>query len=212
MRVEPAIGSAPVSSQIGWSDSSRIGVFGLLAMPTVSAPARSGLAQTAERERRRAAGRDRDQRIPLADRVLFDQRGGLLGLVLGALDRAQQRVAPAGHQQHQARRRPAEGRHQLGAVLHREPPRRAGAGINEAPAAAQPLLDGQSGAFERRARGVHGGDRGELPFEHRVEDVRRAPQIDRRIARAGSFGFHHVAHLAASHLANARRRSPVRIV
>jgi hypothetical protein len=94
------------------------------------------------------------------------------------------------HQQHEARGRPSEGRHQLGAVLHREPPRGAGAGINEAPAAAQALLDRQRGAFERRARGVHRGDRGELTLQHRIEDVGRTPQIDRRIARAWSFGLH----------------------
>ena len=160
-------------------------------MPTVSAPRAAGFAQAGERERRRAARRDRDQRVLVADRVMAHQRGGLLGLVLGAFDRAQQRIVPAGHQQHQALGRPAEGRHQLGAVLHRKPPRRAGAGIDQAAAGAQPLLDRQRGAFERRARGMHRGDRGELPLEHRVEDVRRVPQVDRRIARAGAFGFHH---------------------
>ena len=40
MRVEPAIGSGPVSSQIAQSASSRIGVPRLLAIPIVSAPRR----------------------------------------------------------------------------------------------------------------------------------------------------------------------------
>ena len=40
MRVEPAIGSGPVASRIGWSASASSGVSGLLAMPTVKAPRR----------------------------------------------------------------------------------------------------------------------------------------------------------------------------
>ena len=78
-------------------------MFGLLAMPTVSAP-----RDAASRRQPTVNGV-----VPLAataisasllaDRVLLDERGGLLGLVLGAFDGAQQRVAPAGHQQHQTR-------------------------------------------------------------------------------------------------------------
>ena len=121
---------------------------GLLAMPTVNAPRALGLAQAGDGERRRAAGRHRDQRVLVVDAVCSATSArGMLGLVLGAFDGPQQRVVAAGHQQNSRSRRPAEGRHQLGAVLHREPPRRAGAGIDQPPAGAQPLLDGERGAF-----------------------------------------------------------------
>ena len=38
MRVDPAIGSAPVRKKMAWSDSMSSGVSALLAMPTVKAP------------------------------------------------------------------------------------------------------------------------------------------------------------------------------
>ena len=36
----------------------------------------------------------------------------------------------------------------------------------------------------------HGGDSGELTLDHRLENVSRAPQLDRGVARTGTFGFH----------------------
>ena len=165
IRVEPAIGSAPVSSQIGCSASSSSGVSRVVGDADGQRARAVGLAQTGERERRRAAGRDRDQRVLVADAVLPQQRRGMLGLVLGAFDGPQQRVVPAGHQEDQPLGRPAEGRHQLGAVLHREPPRGAGAGIDQPPAGAQPLLD-------RRARRVPGPGARHAPRRRRRTDPR----------------------------------------
>ena len=61
---------------------------------------------------------------------------GLRALVLGALDRPDHGLIAAGHQQQQALARPIEGRHQLRAVLHGEPPGGARAGVDEPPALA----------------------------------------------------------------------------
>ena len=176
MRVEPAIGSAPVSSQIGWSASSSIGVFGLLAMPTVSAPrdAASRRQASVNGVVPLAATAISASLLADADAARRARRPRSASSSAPSTARSSASRPPAISSTRRARR-PAEGRHQLGAVLHGEPSRRAGAGIDEPAAAAQPLLDGQRGAFERRARGVHGGDRGELALEHRVEDVRRAP-------------------------------------
>ncbi len=101
MRVEPAIGSAPVSSKIGCSASSRIGVPRLLAMPMVSAPRRLA-------SRRQASV---NGVVPLAAtaistssapmRMALDQRGRVADLVLGAFHRPHQRLLAAGHQQQQ---------------------------------------------------------------------------------------------------------------
>ena len=87
MRVEPAIGSGPVASRIGWSASTSSGVSALLAMPTVKAPRSPCFAQAGQRERRGAARRHRDQHIGGVDaRGARDELGGVPDLVLGALD------------------------------------------------------------------------------------------------------------------------------
>ena len=105
---------------------------------------------------------------------------GLLGLVLGAFDRVQQRILAAGHQQQQAILRPAEGRHQLGAVLDRKPAGRSGARIDQAAALFEPRFDGSGGALNRRADGAHGRYGRELPLDHGVQDVGRVPNVDVR--------------------------------
>src|SRR5205085_4164315 len=61
----------------------------------------------------------------------------------------------------------------------------------------------QRGALQRRARGMNRGDGGELPLDHRLEDVRRAPLVDAGIARARAFSFQRPSPCAPS-LINAR--------
>ncbi len=139
--------------------------------------------------------------------MLLHQAGARFGLVLGAFDGAQESVVTAGHQQQQALGRPAEGRHKLGAVLDGEPPRGAGAGVDETPAPLEPALDGQRCVLERPAGAMHRGDRGELALDHGIEDVRRAPQLDRGIAGTGTFGFHQRSSAAA-----ANARDPLRVL
>jgi hypothetical protein len=132
---------------------------------------RLGLAQTSERERRRAAGCDRDEHVALADAMTPNEQTRLLGLVLGAFDRLQQRVLAAGHEQQEPVARPAEGRHQLGAVLHRKASRRSGASIDQPPAGPQPALGRKRGALDGRPGGADRRHRRKLAFDHRVQDV-----------------------------------------
>ncbi len=135
MRVEPAIGFRAGIEQdavIGLGQERRVRIVGDADRQRARAP---GLAQAGERERRRAARRDRDQHVVCADAVAADELRRRARLVLGAFDRLEQRLLAAGHEQQQPLSRPAEGRRQLGAVLDGEPARGAGAGIDQAAAA-----------------------------------------------------------------------------
>ena len=57
-----------------------------------------GFAQAGQRERRRAAGGDRNQSVRRGNRGLPDDGVRLAGLVFGIFHRAQQRVLAASHQ------------------------------------------------------------------------------------------------------------------
>src|SRR5262249_59736563 len=78
----------------------------------------------------------------------------------------------------------------LGAVLHRQPPRGAGAGIDEPSALLEPRLGGERRALDRGTHRPHGRHRRELTFDHRVENVGRIPDVDPGIARTGPLGLH----------------------
>jgi hypothetical protein len=110
--------------------------------------------------------------------VLADEPPREFGVVLGAFDGAQQRFLAAGQQHDQPVHRPSEGRQKLCAVLHREPPRRAGTGVDETAAVPQPRLERQRSAFESRAGRVDRGHRRELPFDHGIEHLGRFPPVD----------------------------------
>jgi hypothetical protein len=189
MRVEPAIGSAPVSRKMPCSASLSSGVSRLLAMPMVSAPRRYGLAQARHGERRRAARRQRDHHIRGPD---VDQLVAAPDLIFRALDRLHHRRPAAGKQQDKPVARPAEGRHQLGAILHGKPPGCSRPGVNEAAASPEPWLHRQAGPFDCRQGGAHRGDGGELPADHGLQHVAGFPNIDIRKAWAGAFRFHRV--------------------
>ena len=62
---------------------------------------------------------------------------------------------------------------------------------------------GARGALQSGARGMHRGDGGELPLDHRIEDIRRAPLVDAGIAGARAFSFQRISPCAPS-LINAR--------
>ena len=79
IRVEPAIGSGPVSSQIGQSASCRIGVSRLLAMPIVSAPRCLASRRQASVNGVVPLAATRDHDVRRSDAVLFDQLRRLIG-------------------------------------------------------------------------------------------------------------------------------------
>ncbi len=151
-----------------------------------------GLAQAGERERRRAARGDRDQHIVRVDAALAHQLGRMTDLVLGTLDGLEHRLLAARDQQQQPLGRPAERRHQLGAVLHGEPPGGASAGINEPAAVPQARLHRNGRTLERRARGAHRGHRRELALDHGIEHVPGFPDVDAGITGVRAFRLHRV--------------------
>ena len=138
--------------------------------------------------------------VPLAATAISTSSGAIPWLctraaacavrILGALDRARHRLLAARDQQQQALRRPAEGRHQLRAILYRKPPRCPGTGIGKPPAGAQPRLHGKRRLQQRRPRGPHRGNGGELALDHRIQDVRGLPEVDIGITRARPFCVH----------------------
>ena len=83
-------------------------------------------------EGRAAAGGEADHHIVAADRHGASIAAAAASASSSAFSiGARQRRLAAGDQQHQALRRPVEGRRQLGAVLHADAPRGAGAGIDQ---------------------------------------------------------------------------------
>src|SRR5207237_10486375 len=145
---------------------------------------------TSDGERCRSAGGDGDQYIARFEFTAPNQIYRLFGLIFGALDGSNERLAAAGHQHQQPLLRPAEGRHQLCAVLNREASGGAGAGVGETATVPQPRLDRERSLLERRASGPHGSDRRELALNHRLQDVAGTPGLDCVIAGAVAFGFH----------------------
>ena len=150
------------------------------------------LAQASESERRRPARGDGDQHIARLDFIAPHQPDRLFALVFGALDGLNQRVAAARDQQQQSLLRPAESRHQLGAVLNREASGGAGAGISKTATVAQPRLDRKRRLLQRRAGGAHRSDRRKLALDHGLQDVAGTPGLDCAIAGAVTFGFHRI--------------------
>ena len=106
-----------------------------------------GLAQARHGERRRAARRQRDHYILGPD---IDQLVATPDLIFRALDGLHHRRPAAGEQQDKPVARPAEGRHQLGAVLHGKPPGGSRPGVNEAAAGPKPRLHRQAGPLDGR--------------------------------------------------------------
>src|SRR5438105_7256091 len=76
--------------------------------------------EACERERGRTACRHPDEHVRRPDAVLPYEARALRGFILRTLDRLDQRLHATRDQQQQAVLRPAEGRHQFGAVLDRE--------------------------------------------------------------------------------------------
>ena len=116
--------------------------------------------------------------------MVADELAGVPRLVLGAFDGLRHGLLAAGQQHQQALARPVERRHQLGAVLHGQPPRGAGAGIDQTAAAAQPGLDAQRGLFDCGTHRLHRGDGRQLAFDQGLEDVLGLPEVDVRVAWA----------------------------
>jgi hypothetical protein len=132
------------------------------------------LAQAGKGERRRAAGGDSHHDILGVDIVLADEVNGLIDLILRALDRLGERRLAARHEQDQAFARPAEGRHQLGTVLHGQTTGGTGPDIDQAPAVSESGFHRLRGLFERDACGA---DRATAP---------NCPSIMASSASAGS--------------------------
>ena len=85
--------------------------------------------------------------------------------------------------------RPAEGRHELRAVLSSQTTGRPGAHVNEPPGPTQSALYRKSRSLDRRPRGSHGRDGGKLPFDHRLQNLGRFPDVDLGVARALAFSL-----------------------
>ena len=109
-------------------------------------------------------------------------------VVLGLLGAAHQGVEPAGHHEDDAVHRPVEGRRQFAAVLHADPPRRAGPDIDDAAALLQRrqrVLDRGGDGRERRAHASGGLD---LRLVHGVEHFRSRQGIEVGVARVDALG------------------------
>ena len=76
------------------------------------------------------------------------------------------------------------GRRQLGAVLHADPPGRAGAGIDDPSAALQRRHRVLDRSGDRAKRAAHGGGRRKLPLIHGRDHLGRGPGIELDVARA----------------------------
>ena len=100
-----------------------------------------------------------------------------------------QRLIAAGDQQQQPLGRPAECRHQLGAILHGEPAGGSGPCIDQPAALDQAQLHLMGGLLDGAAGRAHRCDGGKLALDHGIQHVGGLPQIDGGIARAGTFGF-----------------------
>src|SRR5690349_16715730 len=190
IRVDPALGSGPVSSHIGCSASAKSGVSRLLAIAIVSAPRCLASCRQAKV----------NGVVPLAATAINTSRASIAWCPTSRIassisssapsDGLQERIAAPRDQQQQTLLRPAESRHQFGAVLRREAPGGARAGIGEPAAVAQPRFDCERGFFERRTSGAHGGNGGELALDHRFQDVAGTPGLYCAIARTVAFVFH----------------------
>ena len=138
MRVEPATTSSPVSARIGCEQAARMGASALLEMPMVCAP-RGRLLQS----------RDGEGRRPLAATPITTSFGPTLASRMPAMPCSTEssafstafrtRACAAGDQVDELVVGPVEGRRQLGAVLDADAAGRAGADIDEPPAAPQTL-------------------------------------------------------------------------
>ena len=190
IRVEPARNSAPVSSSTGISAWSRSGVPGLLARPIVSAPAARARRCCRAGERGPARGSDRHDHVRVVERQRLDRRHRRLCVVLRALDRPHERRLAARDQVVQTLARPAEGRMQLDAVLDREAPRGAGAGIDQATTPLQARRRRFGRAGERRQRVPDRDERRHLAVQHRRERLLRRPGVGVAIAIEPVLGIH----------------------
>src|SRR4029079_6748864 len=66
----------------------------------------------------------------------------------------------------------------------------AGAGVAQPPSLTQPLLHGDCGRLYFGKGGANGRNGGELPFNQKLQDVRRLPDIYARVSRTGAFCGH----------------------
>ena len=162
----------------------------MFAMPIVRAPARF-----ASRKHESVNGV-----VPLAataistviraDAVAADKGCGLNGLIFSAFDGAGHGLFAARDEKQQPVARPAEGGHQLRAILHRKTAGSSGAGVDEPAAGPQPGFHGKSCVDKRGPGRTNRGDGGKLPLDHRIECVERLPQVDVSVARAWPFRIH----------------------
>ncbi len=194
-RVEPAIGSAPVCSRMGWWAAARSGAPVLLATAMVSAPACGCQAQAGERVGRGAAGRDGDQHVVGGGGECGHVVGRLVRAVLGVFHRLGQGCGAAGDEQGQAGWGPVEGGGQFGAVLHADAAGCAGAAIDQ-PAGAVAQAGGgfvRGGGQGGQGR-ADGGDGGELRFEQGIQRHRGGPFGEVQVARVRAFCGWQVRH------------------
>ena len=61
---------------------------------------------------------------------------------------------------------------------------------HQPPSLAQPFLHGDCGCLYFGKGGANGRNGGELPFDQRLQNVRRLPNIYARVARTGAFCGH----------------------
>ena len=164
-RVEPPSTSAPVSSSTATS-----AVGGRLAGGVVDHRDRGGadVAGVGERRQhvRRAARRgDAHHDVARVDVERGEVGAAGVGVVLGALDGRGRRLVAAGAHRHHPVGVDAEGGRALGGVGGPQPPGRAGADVDDPPAAVEGAAGELDGAGQGRPRGRerrrHGGLGGE---------------------------------------------------
>ena len=147
MRVDPAIGSAPVRKKMAWSrlhEQRRVGVVGNAHR---QGAALSRFAHAGQSKGRGPAGSYRNQHVLGIDLVMTRQLGCTFPLVFGAFNCLHHRLIASGNEQQQTLARPVEGRHEFGAILHGEPPGRSSSRVDQTTAILQARLYGRCGSF-----------------------------------------------------------------
>ncbi len=189
-RVEPAIGSGPVSRKIGWWGLLQDRSTPIICNPDGQCTSRSRFTQARQCEGRCPTGGHRHENIVNINSVLTDELPCIGYVVLSSFHGLQQCVSSSRDQQQKPVVRPSKGGREFGPILHREASRCAGARVNEPTSLSQLRLHGNRGGSDGGESGPYGCYGRKLSFNQGFQDIRRFPTIYAGVAGAGFFGLH----------------------
>ncbi|KEF18881.1 hypothetical protein DF18_20975 [Streptomyces rimosus] len=187
-RVDPVRSSGPTTTSMPWSAAAASAEPALQDRPMVSAPRAARACSTAPIAYGvRHRGGDADDRVVAGQAERVQVGGGQVRAVLGALDGGDHGGGAARDQAHDLGRVGVEGGRALARVQHAEAPGRAGARVDQPPAAGHPLGGGVDGGGDRgELVGDGGGDGGVLAV-HRAGDLQGGQPVD--LGQVGPEGF-----------------------